>query len=258
MPSFQSLFQGTYLPSLLFSFAECTRDTIVEREGHNALISLVLVEEPSLQVTAAKALARLAEDGTPLPHPLPLASIPLINIYLSIYFLEKYQRKVAQSGALMPLLMQLGSPSVEVQEYAAKALANLAENSMPLYHLIFFTLAVLLSLPSPLHISTPCSYPRYSCTFTPFTRSIVIISSSYSSFVFFISFPSLSFLSFSLLLLFFFSSFLSSSFFADENQAKICGAGGIRSLYSLLTSKDPGVLLNITKVLANLSSNRMF
>ena len=158
----------------------------------------------------------------------------------------------------MPLLMQLGSPSVEVQEYAAKALANLAENSMPLYHLTFFTLAVLLSLPSPLHISTPCSYPCYSCTFTPFTHSIVIISSSYSSFVFFISFPSLSFLSFSLLLLFFFSSFLSSSFFADENQAKICGAGGIRSLYSLLTSKDPGVLLNITKVLANLSSNRMF
>eukprot|EP00026_Physarum_polycephalum_P002477 Phypoly_transcript_02484.p1 GENE.Phypoly_transcript_02484~~Phypoly_transcript_02484.p1 ORF type:complete len:482 (+),score=49.37 Phypoly_transcript_02484:107-1552(+) len=83
---------------------ECTRDTIVNREGHNALISLVLVEEPSLQVTAAKALARLAED-------------------------EKYQRKIAQSGALMPLLMQLGSPSVEVQEHAAKALANLAENS---------------------------------------------------------------------------------------------------------------------------------
>lgn len=29
----------------------------------------------------------------------------------------------------MPLLMQLSSSSVEVQEYAAKALANLAENS---------------------------------------------------------------------------------------------------------------------------------
>lgn len=83
---------------------ESTRDTVVEREGHTALISLILVEEPALQITAAKALARLAED-------------------------EKYQRRVAQSGALMPLLMQLSSPSVEVQEYAAKALANLAENS---------------------------------------------------------------------------------------------------------------------------------
>jgi hypothetical protein len=110
-----------------------------------------------------------------------------VLFYLLIFLSEKYQRKVAQAGALMPLLMQLGSPSVDVQEHAAKALANLAENSM-------------------------------------------------------------SFLSVSLL--------LSINFFQDENQAKICGAGGIRSLCSLLTSKHPGVLLNITKVLANLSSNR--
>lgn len=44
-------------------FLECTRDVIMERDGQNALISLVLVEEPTLQVTASKALARLAEDG---------------------------------------------------------------------------------------------------------------------------------------------------------------------------------------------------
>lgn len=82
---------------------ECTRDTLMERDAHNALISLILVEEPNVQVTASKALARLAED-------------------------EKYQRKVAQSGAIMPLLMLLGSSSVEVQEHAAMALANLAGN----------------------------------------------------------------------------------------------------------------------------------
>jgi hypothetical protein len=78
VPSFQFFLSFLFLPFFYFFiflffyliianfvvFVECTRDTIVDREGHNALISLVLVEEPSLQVTAAKALARLAEDGT--------------------------------------------------------------------------------------------------------------------------------------------------------------------------------------------------
>jgi len=90
---------------VLLNFAnnDYTRNEFVERKGVEALISLTLSEEPQLQIVALKAIARVAEH-------------------------EQYQWRVAQAGALMPLLLQLNSSSEEVQEYAAKALANLAEN----------------------------------------------------------------------------------------------------------------------------------
>ena len=82
----------------LSSYAELTRDTVVDFDGQNTLISLILVEEPAVQVTAAKALGLLAQDGMffipllfplsffpsssllPSPSPLPSSSSPsLLN-----------------------------------------------------------------------------------------------------------------------------------------------------------------------------------
>lgn len=42
-------------------------------------------------------------------------------------------------------------------------------------------------------------------------------------------------------------------FFVGENQSKIIAVGGIRSLFSLLPSKNIRVLQNVTKALANLA-----
>ncbi len=76
-------------------FTDFTRDSIIEKDGQNALISLVLVEEPTLQVTAAKALARLAEDGIFL-----FAYIASLYILICICFLIfNFNRKVPKKSS---------------------------------------------------------------------------------------------------------------------------------------------------------------